>query len=81
MKEGDEEIGVMNFNANGLRDMANSMENLYGSPKVIIKMPIWKWNGKLYMQCEKGSGFIHLVKEKQEINTIITTKDYTNKRE
>lgn len=68
MKE--EKLGLMRMNVNGLRDTANAMETIY--PKdVIIKMPIWKGDDGLYMQLDKGTGFINLVKNKQEIKSVL----------
>ena len=60
----------MRINSNGLKDLANAMKNIYPE-NAILEMPIWKGgDGLLYFQMAKGSGFIKLVKAKQEIKGL-----------
>ena len=76
MKE--EKIGEMKFNVNGLRDLATAMENIY-LDGVTIKMPIWRGDDGLYMQLDKGTGFIQLVKDRQEIGSIKSSSTFPEK--
>lgn len=78
MKE--ERVGLMRLTADGLRDLAQSIDNIYSKKNCIITMPIWIGDDGLYMQLAKGSGFINLVKYKMELGQTGKKSSPINKK-
>ena len=67
--EGDKSIGHIFVTPNGLRDLANSLENLFDETHV-IRMPLYEVDGEIRMQITDISGPINLIKNKQEIGLL-----------
>lgn len=56
-------IGTIEMNAKGLRQLADSFDNVY-SEGITINLPVWKDKHGLFFQMVEDSGQIDFTKEK-----------------
>jgi hypothetical protein len=66
----EKKVGTLKFTADGLRDLAAAIDNTYTKKNQVICMEIWRGDDGLYMQLGEGTGFINLIKDKQQLKLV-----------